>query len=212
MKRPAQLSLLVALLLGLGTWVAIAGSSRLASAPVSAEDAGLTADVWAMPERSVPAFLSKRGVEVTHEYEPGTAVVGRVSWTPLRGAQDQRFTILLGDQDGGAGSVSEVLGLKDVDVALGNGSMWDATTKAHDWLRGSGTLRTQSGYTEYGTFASVPTDWAGDVWFVGHVLDVSGVLSGTTATPRPADHPTPVVGVALSTADRVWWVRKLASA
>ena len=210
MKRPAQLSLLVALLLFLGTWAAVALSARLASPPVEAEAAGLSGDVWVMPEKDVPAFLRGHGVAdpLAKPYPSGTAVVGRVSWTAHSGDQQDRFTVLLGDQRGGIGVIERVVGLPDGDVTLGSGSMWDDTVASHEWLRGDRPVRQGAGWTDYVEFASVPTTWTGDVWFVGHVLQAPNPPS----EPVRAGAPDPVVGVALSTGSRVWWVRRVAAA
>jgi hypothetical protein len=182
------------------------------SAPFRAEEAGLTGDVWVMPEKDVVSFLRQRGIpDPNPNPEPsGSVVVGRVSWTPHHGKQGERFTILLGDQRGGAGVIRQVLGPREEDVSLGAGSMWNATTAAHSWLRNSGPVKTDGGSTSRGTFAAIPTAWSGDVWFLAQVVDVRG--AGTTSSPDRIDSPAPVLAVALSTDDHVWWTRKVAVA
>lgn len=210
MKRPAQLSLLVALLLVLGAWAAVALPSRLASPPVEPEAAGLSGGVWVMPERDVGAFLRTHGV-VDPNAGPtrsGTAVVGRVSWAPHPGGDQDRFTILLGDERGGAGVIERVVGLPEGQVSLGSGSMWNETVKTHDWLRGNRPAKVAGGWTDYSIFASIPTTWSGDVWFIGHVVDVAT----SERSQVRVDSPLPVVGVALTTADRVWWLRRVTAA
>jgi len=213
-KRPGQIALLITSLVVIGAGTAAARHTSVGPVPVRVEDAGLTGDVWVMPEKDVLGFLNKRGVTQTNAnpYPSGTAVVGRVSWSPLKGGDQDYFTVLLGDLSGGAGEIDTVVGLPDGEVSLGSGSMWNKTIKAHDWLRGSRTITLNSnGVTSFGTFASVPTSWAGDVWFVAHVVDVSGIHDIGTP-PERVDQPSPVVGVALTTGDHVWWVKKVASA
>jgi hypothetical protein len=206
--RRGHVAIVISVGLLVGAWVVVAATRGSAAAPVSQGDAHLSGDVWVMPESQVAAFLREHGVAdpSPNPYPTGTAVVGRVSWAAHRGGAGDRFTILLGDRRGGAGAIRQVLGPPERDVTLGSGSMWDGTTSAHDWLRGSGAVQHDGGYTSFGQFASVPTTWSGDVWYVGQVLDVQG------RNPVPTSDASPVVGVALSTSDRVWWVRRLASA
>lgn len=208
MKR-GHLPVVLSVLLVVGTWIGITVTRGAASAPVSVQDAHLSGDVWVMPEKQVAAFLRARGVaDPNANPNPlGTAVVGRVSWTPHKGAAGDRFTVLLGDDRGGAGVIRQVLGPPESDVSLGSGSMWDATTSAQRWLRADGSVQRDGGYTSYGQFASVPTSWSGDVWYVAQVLDVA---TGAQVPPAALD-PSPVVGVALSTGDRVWWLHRVAS-
>lgn len=103
-----------------------------------------------------------------------------------------------------------MIGLPDDDVSLASGSMWNTTTASQPWLRGSRPVKVGSGWTDYGQFASVRADVATDVWFYGEVLDVSGLEMGER--PNVVPGPRPVLGVALSTGDRVWWLRRVASA
>jgi hypothetical protein len=84
--------------------------------------------------------------------------------------------------------------------------MWRPVVRKHDWLAGDGDIRGPMGYTSYAFFASVPSDWSGDVWVVGRVVDPA------TASPFPdtVQDPQPVVGVALSRGDHTWWVQEVA--
>ena len=206
MKR-GHVPVVLSMLLLVGAWIAVTATRGAASAPVSVKDAHLSGGVWVMPEKDVVAFLRQHGVTdpSANPYPSGTAVVGRVSWAPHRGAAGDRFTILVGDDRGGAGVIRQVLGPPESAVSLGSGSMWDATTEAQRWLRADGPVQRDGGHTGYGQFASVPTTWSGDVWFVGQVLDVS---AGASIPPAAVD-PSPVVGVALSTGDRVWWLKQV---
>lgn len=203
--RRGHVAIVLSVLLLVGAWIAVTATRGAASAPVSVGDAHLSGDVWVMPEKAVPAFLRRHGVADpdANPSPSGTAVVGRVSWKAHQGAEGDRFTILLGDGRGRAGVIRQVLGPGEKDVSLGSGSMWDATTVAHGWLKGDGPVEHDGGLTSYGQFASVPTTWSGDVWYVGQVMDVQG------DAPVPASDVSPVVGVALSTEDHVWWLHRL---
>jgi hypothetical protein len=208
--KRGHVAIVLSVLLLVGGW--IAATADRGGAPVSVEGAHLSGDVWVMPEKQVVAFLHERGVAYpnANPYPSGTAVVGRVSWTAHEGAAGDRFTILLGDDHGGTGVIRQVLGPPEKDVALGSGSMWDATTASRSWLRQDGTLKLDTGNTSFGQFASVPTTWGGDVWYVAYVVDARG--KDLTGGPPRVDHPTPAVGVALSTDDHVWWLQRLGSA
>ena len=210
MKEPGKLSLLVAAVLVAGVVSAVVVKRETATAPVRPEAAGITGQLWVMPAKAVRGFLREHHVDA--DYLPiGTTVVGRVSWTAREGSpDDERYTILLGDDNGGAGEIHDVVGLSQEQVALGNGGEWNGTVGSVDWLRGDRAIKVSGGYTQYGTFAFVRTDVAQDVWFLGEVTDVSGVAAG--GLPSRDNLPRPVLGVALSTDDRVWWVKRVASA
>lgn len=93
-------------------------------------------------------------------------------------------------------------------MSLGSGSLWNDTIRAHDWLRGNRTVPDGSGgVTDYGSFATVRTSATNVVWFLGQVLDVSSPAPGRA--PSPSTLPHPVLGVALSTGNRVWWVTRV---
>jgi hypothetical protein len=209
-KEPAKLSLIAAMVLVAGVVAALTVKDATATAPVRPEAAGITGQVWVMPAKAVRGFLSEHHVE--SEYLPvGTTVVGRVSWSARAGSpEDEHYTIMLGDENGGAGEIHEVVGLSQDQVGLGNGSEWNDTVDSVDWLRGDRAIKVPGGYTQYGTFAFVRTDVAQDVWFLGEVTDVSGVAAG--GQPTRDNLPRPVLGVALSTQDRVWWLKRVASA
>jgi hypothetical protein len=210
-KEPAKLSLVAAMVLVAGVVAAFTVKETSATAPVQPEAAGLAGQIWVLAAKDVPGFLRQHRVET--QYLPvGTTVVGRVSWTPRPGSPDgERFTILLGDENGGAGDIHEVVALDDDQVGLGSGSAWNHTVDSVDWLRGDRVIKLgDSNYTQYGTFASVRTDVAQDVWFLGEVRDISGVAAG--GQPTLSGDPRPVLGVALSTDDRVWWLKRVASA
>jgi hypothetical protein len=209
-KQAGQISLAAAFLLVAGVVAAVTVKDHVATAPVRPEAAGITGQLWVMPAKDVRGFL--RDHHVDSSYLPvGTTVVGRVSWTAREGSPDaERYTLLLGDDNGGAGEIHEVVGLSAEQVGLGNGSSWNSTVESVDWLRGDRVIKAPAGYTQYGTFASVRTDVAQDVWFLGEVTDVSGVAAG--GQPARDNLPRPVLGVALSTDDRVWWLKRVASA
>jgi hypothetical protein len=179
--------------------------------PFEVSDARVSGQLWVMPGTRVPAFLrSHEAPAARGSFGSQPVVVGRVAWAshPDAGGED-RFTVLLGDDNGGAGYVQQVLGRPDDDVSLGNGSMWARAIARNPWLRGSLPVRLDSGgVTEYGIFASLPTSTRGDLWFVGQVLDTPRELEQRQVV---AD-ARPVVGVALSTGSHVWWVTKVASA
>lgn len=212
MTRPARLSLLTALIVVVAVVLGVSWRHTIAEAPVRPEAAGLTGELWVMPGRAVPAFLKAHDAPpvsgMTTPSDP--MVVGRVAWTGRPGgAQDERFTVLLGDDNGGAGSIQEVPGQAEGDVSLGSGSMWNRTVERTEWLRGSRPVQLEAGgWADYGTFASLPVTHGGFVWFVGRVTDAPTDGTGPTAQ----GDARPVVGVALSTGDRVWWVKRVASA
>jgi hypothetical protein len=210
-KEPAKFSLVAAAVVVALVVAAIALKHEVAAAPFEVREAGLTGELWVMPGKAVPAFLKSHDAPALAgppTTEP--TVVGRVAWSGREGEpEDARVTILLGDDNGGAGSVQEVLGRPEGQVTLGSGSMWNSTTKRTSWLRGNAPIELDGrGWTDYGQFASLPVTPGGFVWFVGRITD----------TPTDGSLPTaqgdarPVVGVALSTGDRVWWVKRVASA
>jgi hypothetical protein len=211
--RPAKLSLLAAMLVVLAVVVGVAGKHAIAKAPVQPEAAGITGEAWVMPGTKVQAFLKAHDAPAVAGTPWATepVVVGWVSWSARAGSpDDEHFTVLLGDDKGGAGVLQEVPGRSEGEVALGNGSMWSSTVSRTSWLRGSRTLKLGNGVgvTDVGVFASLPTRSGGQVWFVGQVLSIP--VDGSEPTAK-AD-ARPVLGVALSTGDRVWWVRRVASA
>lgn len=180
-------------------------------APVAPDAAGLDGQVWVMPAAKVGPFLSSHGVKgVPTRAQPGTEVVGRVSWTPRPTSAEERYTLLLGDTRGGAGNIHDVLDVSADQASLGSGSMWNRTVESTSWLRGNRPLHLGEGYTDFATFATVSTSVSGDVWFVADVLDVTAVREGTL--PPISDDPRPVLEVALTTGDRVWWHKRVASA
>ena len=207
-RKPAVLPLATAAAMVLVVGVGVPLARWLERPPVLPEEAGLTGEVWVMPAADVRGFLADHGAPTTGTLlDQGAVVVGRVSWTARPTGDGSRLTVLLGDARGGAGYVEEVLGGAE-DVSLGNGSMWRRTVESHDWLRGSRPVQLEGGWTDYGMFASVPASTTGDVWFLGKVVDVP--LVGHVLTSKP--DASPVVGIALTTGDRVWWVRRVASA
>ena len=183
---------------------------RASAPPLTAESAGASGQVWVMPSGKVMGFLHQHGVTtVPALLKTGTMVVGRVSWKPRPASPDERYTVLLGDSKGGAGVIQNVLDLPDGQVSLGSESMWNHTVASHPWLRGNRLIRLGSGYTDFGTFATIPTSVPRDVWFLAEVLDVA---AATDATGPPAvQDPHPVLGLALTTGDRVWWSMRISA-
>lgn len=188
--------------------VTVTGRSR---PPVQAVDAGLSGEVWAMPTGQVRPFLLAHDVDALPPAADGTAVVARVKWSPDLDLRDDRFTVLLGDELGRSGVIQYVYGPSEETVGLGNGSMWDQALADHDWLAGDGTEQVSSGdYAAFGQFASIPTDWIGDVWVVGYVT--APPAEADPLLRSPVDNPKPVLGVALSSGTHVWWISEVARA
>jgi hypothetical protein len=186
---------------------AVFALTRPSAAPVRASAAGLNGQLWVMPSSSVVSFLRTHGVQAQAPQASGTVVVGRVSWTPRPGRRNEFFTVLVGDGQAHTGIVEQTYGPPPADVVLGNGSMWASTLAKTRVLSGDADVRDGQGSTSYAQFASVPSSWSGDVWFVAHVVD-----------PRARDEqggllqvsdPHPVLVVALNSGDHVWWTRRL---
>jgi hypothetical protein len=196
---------MVVALLVAGATVAV-GLTRHSSPPVRASEAGLNGDVWVMPGDEVAPFLQRHGVTGGPPSSPETAVVARVAWTPRPGSRDEYFTVMLGDEKGRSGIIYATYGPPEDHVSLGNGSMWQHVLRKHDWLAGDGDFHVAGGYTSYARFASVPSDWTGDVWVVGRVVDPASA----SPVPDTVQDPQPVVGVALSRRDHTWWVQEVA--
>ena len=214
MRRPAIVSLLTAAAL-VEVVVLLVGASRaVEDPPIAADKASFDAQLWVVPGTRTASFLKQHGGRV----DPGAelrgrepVVIGRVSWTG-KATRASHYTLLLGDRRGGAGVIELVPGWPDGSVTLGSGSSWNATTKAHDWLRGDAPVHHEGqGWTDYGTFASLPTSAEGDVWFVAHVYELPERFGAALQTKADAE---PVLGVALTAddSDRVWWVREVATA
>lgn len=196
----------VAALLVAGATVLVGLARR--SPPVRPSEAGLNGDVWVMPGDEAVSFLQRHGVTAGPLVVPGAAVVARVAWTPRPGSHDEYFTVMLGDEKGRSGIIYATYGPPQDHVSLGNGGMWQKVLSTHDWLAGDGDFQVPMGYTSYAQFASVPSDWTGDVWVVGRVVDLATASTG--GSPEPVDNPQPVVGIALSRGDHAWWVQEVA--
>ena len=176
--------------------------------PLTAAEAHPTADVDVMPNRAVPAFLRAQGVRPQRlRMGGGTAVVAHLTWKQLRPAGDNRYEVLLAGNACQPGAIDSVLGVPVDDASLGFDSGWNDRLQDTPWLRGDADRRTDEGYTNDAQIASVPASYD-DVWIVGRVLDACGV-DESQQFARPVTDPDPVVGVALTTGDRIWWVDRV---
>jgi hypothetical protein len=204
-------SLLLGMVLVVVAAVVVVGQRATAAPPVRPAAAGIRASVVMMPTRDVPSYLRSYGVRPTAvRIRGGTSIVARVSWRPLSTA-DASYTVLLAGAHCQAGTVDGVNGVPDRDVSLGNGSEYAGVLSRTAWLQPDADVRLSDGSDmTIVDFGSVRASHRGDVWVVGRLLDVCSVTSDGDVPGQVSGATHVVVGVALTTGDRVWWVRRAA--
>ena len=176
--------------------------------PLTVAEAHPAADVHVMPNHAVSAFLRARGVRPDGlRVGGGTAVVAHLTWKPLRSADNNRYEVLYAGDHCQPGAVDSVLGVPEQDASLGFDGFWNDRIADTPWLQGDADRKTDAGYTNDAQFASVLASY-GDVWVVGRILDACD-LTESDGFARPVRDPQPVVGVALTTGDRIWWVTRV---
>ena len=181
---------------------------RSADPPLTAAQSHPAAEVHVMPNRAVPRFLRAQGVKPQNlRIGGGTAVVAHLTWAPLRPAADNRYDVLLAGNGCQAGLIDSVIGAPVRDASLGFSSSWNDRLERTPWLRGDVEREQEGGDITDAQIASVPASY-GAIWVVGRIVDVCGVTEEGQA-PRAVADPAPVVGVALTTGDRIWWVDRV---
>lgn len=179
---------------------------RLRPPPVEPADAAVSGELWTMPAEQVRSFLDARGVDGPTVEPSGTTVVARVTWRPAA-RSGAYYSLVLGDTRGGAGVVDEVIGPEPDAVSRGSGGLWNDLMASRPELRGNRPVPVGGGYTDYYELAAVPASHRGDVWLVGHVVNVAASVPGDLVRSVA---PDPVLVLALTSADRVWWDRRVA--
>lgn len=203
----AARSLLVAAVVVAAAMLAVAVVHRHGEPPISPEAARVRADVTVMPNPQVASFLRAQGVTgAALRVGGGTAVVAHVTWTPVRPAEDARYEVFLAGGQCRAGVFDSYAGVPDGAASLGFDGRWNDRLERTVWLRADAAVRTGGGYDSVAQSVSVPASYGG-VWAVGRVIDGCAV-SETPALPHAVADPQPVVGVGLTTRDRIWWLTR----
>jgi hypothetical protein len=203
--RGTRVALVAAVVL-LGLLAALFGLNRGgATGLVSPAQAGLAAQVDVVPAGEVTAFLASRGITVDLAALPGPAVVAHVTWRARPAGRGATFTVLLADRQGRAGVINAVYGLPRGRAVLGSAAAMRSLAERTSWLVGDRPVRDTNGIRDVAQFATMPADWAGGAWLVGHVS-----TRDPDAEPTWVSDPAPVVGIAFATGDQVWWVHRAA--